>query len=107
MRILTFLLVIFVFFSCEDSKLVDMDKMSVTYVKVMVCKEEYKDYKDSLQIKVNGIYDQMGITEEEFINTLKNYSGDKSLWDEFYSKSMAYLDSLRVKDNVTKTSSLP
>ena len=107
MRTLTFLLVLFVLFSCQDNNRVDMDKMSRTYVEVMVCKEEYKNYKDSLQVKVNQIYNEMSITEDEFITTLKSYSGDKALWDEFYNKSMAYLDSLRVQNGVKKISTSP
>jgi hypothetical protein len=92
--------------SCEDNAIVDMDVMSETYVKVMIHREIYKDFKDSLRIKVSEVYEEMGITEENFIQTLESYSYDKEKWDEFNKKAMVYLDSLRVRDNVTKASSL-
>ncbi|MBU1100957.1 MAG: hypothetical protein KKA84_11195 [Bacteroidetes bacterium] len=102
-----FSLLLLLTFSCNQEKVVDREVMVDTYVKIMINQETYKNFKDSLDIKINEIFETSNITEAEYLNTLYSYSGNKELWDSFFNESLAYLDSLRVKNGTVKSSTSP
>lgn len=93
--------------SCSEEKLIDREIMVDTYVNIMLRQEIYKNFQDSLQVKLDEVFEKNNISEEEYLRTLNSYSGDKESWDSFFSESLAYLDSLRSKINAEKPSTSP
>ena len=89
------ILFIFLFNACNDSSELDQDTMVSVYVNIVVAEETFRDNPDSLAVVSQSIYDSFGITEEEYRFTFNQHKNDKEYWDEFFNKSLAYLDSLK------------
>lgn len=88
------IILLFLFTACDNIREVDQDTMVSVYVNIVIAEETYRDNLDSLLIVSSEVYDSFGVTYEEYSFTLNQHKEDKEYWDEFFNKSLAYIDSV-------------
>jgi len=93
-----FFTLIFLFIYACSFKDVDPEVMSKTYVDLLIAKESFPGGSDSLLSVSDSIFNKYNISSEDYYSTLKKYEADQKKWDEFFTKSREYLDSLKSKD---------
>ena len=104
----TFLLciLIFSFFSCQSKTQKDISEISQIYVDILVVEETYRGMPDSLVDNKNKIFEDYGITEENYNESLRGLEQSSEEWNLFFENALTYLDSLKKIGKPVKIDSL-
>ena len=82
-------------FSCQSNNQNDISKLSKIYVDILVVEESYRGMPDSLINNKNKIFENYGITEEKYNESLKGMEESSEEWNLFFENALAHLDSLK------------
>jgi hypothetical protein len=83
------------FVFCTQEKEVDQDTLVKVYVDILIAEDTLARNMDSLLIVKESIFENYNITKENYFHTINKYALQKKNWDEFFKKSLDYLDSLQ------------
>lgn len=104
----TLLICIFIFltFSCQSKTQKDISEISQIYVDILVVEETYRGVPDSLVVNKNKIFEDYGVTEKKYNESLRGMEQSSEEWNLFFENALAYLDSLKKIGKPVKIDSL-
>ncbi len=88
------LLFLLSFNSCSE-KTFDDEKFIDTYVDLRIAEDTLKSDNYTMQDLKEKIFKKHGITEEQYNSTFEYLNKNPELWEEFYDKAIARVDTLK------------
>lgn len=88
------LLFLLSFNSCSE-KTFDDEKFIDTYVDLRIAEDTLKSDNHTMQDLKEKIFKKHGITEEQYNSTFEYLNKNPELWEEFYNKAIARVDTLK------------
>jgi hypothetical protein len=84
------------FISCSD-KNVDQDKFVNAYVDLRIAEDTLKSENDDIRKAKDNILKRYGLTEKQYRATFEYLNENPELWEQFYDKVIARVDTLKKK----------
>ncbi len=84
------------FVSCSDET-VERNKFVNAYVDLRIAEDTLKSENDGIQKVKVRILKRYGLTEEEYNSSFEYFNENPELWEQFYDKVMARVDTLKKK----------
>lgn len=82
------------FISCSD-KTVDHDKFINTYVDLRIAEDTITTGDKDIQMLKSEILKKHRMTEEQYKTAFEYFNDNPELWEQFYDKAIARVDSLK------------
>ena len=82
------------FISCSD-KTVDQDKFIDAYIDLHIAEDTLKQVTGDVQKIKEGILAKHGMTWKVYNETFNYYNKNPEMWDDFYAKVIARVDTLK------------
>jgi hypothetical protein len=80
--------------ACSD-KVVDQDKFIKVYADIRIAEDTLTgDHDNAMKVK-NAVLKRYGLTEEEYRTTFEYYNDNPEMWETFYDKVIARVDTLK------------
>lgn len=96
--------IILLFFQgCESKEKLPADKLARIYVDILIAEQTYIYDADSLQIAVEQVYKNNGITKAEYEKGISKFKADEEKWEQFFEIAKNYLDSLKSEGSRPRT----
>lgn len=91
----TFALILCLVFAACSDKNVDPDKFINAYADLRIAEDTLAVTNDKMQEVKNGILKKYGLTEDEYRTSFEYYNENPELWEQFYDKVIARVDTLK------------
>lgn len=88
------LLLLLSFAACSD-KTVDHEKFIDAYVDLRIAEDTITTGDKDIQQLKTEILKKHGMTDEQYKTAFDYYNDDPELWEQFYNKAIARVDSLK------------
>lgn len=82
--------------ACSD-KTLDRDKFIDAYVDLRIAEDTLKSDDHTMQNLKEKIFNEHGITEEQYNSTFEYFNNNPELWEKFYDEAIARVDTLKKK----------
>jgi hypothetical protein len=86
------------FISCSD-KTVDHEKFIETYIDLRIAEDTLHLKNEDFEKIKSQILKEHGFTEAQYKSTFEYFNENPELWEEFYNKAIARVDTLMKKRN--------
>ncbi len=87
----TCLLILLITAACGGKKHYDDKLLAKVYVENLIAREKYLGSKDSLDLVLNNIFKESGISQQEYENELKSFADEYDRWKQFFREAESYL----------------
>jgi len=101
-RIVLFFIISFLILNCSSNDRIKKEELAKVYVDKLIVEEQYQK-SDSLETKINEVFQKYSIAKKDYESAIKKLDYDKEQWEEFFTYSKNYLDTL--KTNLDKKES--
>ena len=80
---------------CTKSKVIDEDKFIKVYSNLVISQDTTNITAKNIDSVKAKVYKKYNITDEEYKATINYYNQDPERWEKFFTKAIAYVESLK------------
>lgn len=96
-KLILLTIILFYFAGCSNAEKIEEDKFIKIYTDLLIAQDSLGNEKGKFISEKNRIYQRHNISEKNYKKTLQYYSEDITRWNEFFEKTIAYLESMKKK----------
>lgn len=90
--------------SCSNDKLIDENKFVKIYTDLVIAHDTLPGKSSLFDSLKNAVLKRYKVTPDQYDYTVNYYNQDVKRWEGFFNKATAYIDTLKSKEDLSKSS---
>jgi hypothetical protein len=100
MKKIILFIVIIILTGCRSKNDEKLQTVAMIYVENVMLEDKYSDRPDTLITLRNKIFEKYRLSKDEYKKIFDGLSAEKEKWDEFFTLSEKYLDTLKNRNSL-------
>lgn len=97
-KLILLTIILFYFVGCSNAEKIEEDKFIKIYTDLLIAQDSLGNEREKFISEKNRIFQRHNISEKNYKKTLQYYSEDITRWNEFFEKTITYLESMKKKE---------